>query len=147
MAKLALRTTTERKTLEKLAQERLRDFRALRKAHRFAAAIYLGVYAVECLLKACICKTLDLSALPATYQSHDLMALLLHSGLKRRIENEPDVYENLKKLAGLWHPAQEDKSVRYIDDPKRYGETTATDVNRWLCSKNDCVTKWLKNQL
>ena len=45
-----------RLTFQRLAEERLVDARALAQAERFAAAYYLAGYAVECALKACICR-------------------------------------------------------------------------------------------
>ncbi len=146
---LKTNTTTERNTLEKLAKERLRDFDVLRTKgnDRFAAAIYLGGYAVECLLKAHICKNLDSAALPVTYKSHNLMALLLHSGLYGKIQGYPDVHESLKKLDEIWNPADEVRSVRYIHDARRYGKTTADDVNTWLKHRTKGVAQWLRKQL
>ena len=94
---LSKKPAIDRSLLERLADERLRDFDVLQTGSRFAAAIYLGTYAVECLLKACICKTLDLSELPVTFKSHNLDTLLFHSGLYRRIQGVPQVYDNLKK--------------------------------------------------
>ena len=144
---LNVKTSTDRKTLEKVAEERLKDFEVLRTQERYTAAIYLGVYAVECLLKARICKTLQLEKLPVTYRSHDLMALLLHSGVHQNIRSNPEVFTSLKKLSDLWNPAAEDRSVRYIHDPKRYGERTAREVSDWLTHQSKGVATWLQKQL
>jgi hypothetical protein len=117
----------------------------LLREKRSAAAIYLGVYAVECRLKVNICNTLDLDELPETYKSHNLMGLLHHSGLYRRIQADQPVYESLKKLAGLWNPADEDRNVRYIDDPSKYGETAANDVRDWMLDSTNGVIPWLRS--
>jgi hypothetical protein len=86
-----------RHLLERLADERLLDFETLVVGGRYAAAIYLGIYGVECLLKAQICKSLDLDELPAVYEKHHLLTLLLHSGLWKRIQQAPGVYHNLSR--------------------------------------------------
>jgi len=130
-----------------LAEERLKDFEVLCAGKRYAAAIYLGVYAVECLLKAHVCRALDLDELPETYRSHHLLTLLLHSGLNRRIQREPAVFENLKKLDGMWNPADEERNIRYIDDPVRYGETQASSVRVWMLNPKGGVITWLRSQL
>ncbi len=144
---ISSKSTIKRESLERLAEERLSDFDALCKEKRFPAAIYLGVYSVECLLKAHICKALDLDELPETYKSHHLLTLLLHSGLNRRIRTETGVFNNLRKLDGMWNPADEDRNIRYIDDPIRYGETQAESVRGWMLDSKTGVITWLRSQL
>jgi len=138
-------TIIERSLLERLAEERLGDFETLMAAGRYAAAIYLGVYAVECLLKAHICKSLDLDALPETYEKHHLLVLLLHSGLNRRIQGMA-VYDNLRKLDGMWNPADRARNIRYID-PSRYVREIAEMVRGWLVDPQNGVVTWLRSQL
>lgn len=139
----------ERRSFENLAEQRLLDFETLLLGKRFAAAVYLSVYAVECLLKAHICKVLDLDELPETYEKHHLLTLLLHSGLHRRVQSAANgsVFENLKKLDGLWNPADRARNIRYIDDPLRYNETAAENVKRWLLDLDSGVITWLRSQL
>ena len=137
----------KRAMLEQLARERLADFAALKAAHRYVAAIYLGVYAIECLLKACICKALDLQDLPVTYKAHDLTALLLHSGLNSRIQTVPDVFDSLTMLDGLWNPERDDGNLRYALDPTRFDSAAADRVEKWLNDTNCGVATWLTSQL
>jgi len=144
---LGSRVVIKRHVLEELAEQRLVDFEALVSQGRYAAAIYLGVYSVECLLKAHFCKTLDLDELPETYKGHHLTTLLLHSGLYKRIQNAPRVYESLKKLDGIWNPADEQRNIRYIHDPLRYDQAAALDVGRWMTDTQDGVITWLRSQL
>lgn len=141
------RSLIKKSALEHLAKEREADFEVLCQGRRFAAAIYLGVYAVECLLKAHVCRALDLDELPETYKAHHLETLLLHSGLNRRIQAVPDVLANLKKLDGLWNPADEARNVRYIDDPTRYDSNQATEVRNWMLDPGSGVITWLRAQL
>ncbi len=144
---ISSKVTIERHALERLVEERLLDFQSLRKEKRFPAAIYLGVYAVECLLKVHICNTLDLDEMPGTFKSHDLLGLLLHSGLHRRIQAAPDVFESLKKLDGIWNPENEERNIRYIDDPARYTEGLAKDVHDWMLDPSSGVIPWFRSRL
>jgi hypothetical protein len=145
---MALKTKMiiSRAMLERLAQERREDFKALCESKKFAAAIYLVGYSVECLLKAHVCKTLDLPELPVTYRAHDLLALLLHSGLKSRLEQETAVFESLNKFYDVWNPEQDDRNLRYAD-PAKYNDHDAKDVDDWLHHEEKGVITWLSKQL
>lgn len=145
--KLTTKLVTSREDLFRLAEDRLEDFEALRAAGRYAAAIYLGVYAVECLLKAHICKVLDLRRLPAVFKTHDLQVLLLHSGLNQRIRSVPEVYDNLRKLDNLWNPAVDERNIRYLRDPVRFGRSAADQAAQWLKGPAGGVVAWLREQL
>jgi hypothetical protein len=68
-------------------QDRLTDAQALLHANRNAAAIASGLYAVEILLKALVCKTLDLQQLPSAFEFHDLRGLATVAGLRREIDD------------------------------------------------------------
>jgi len=81
-----------RRLLQELARERVRDARALLQNGRYAAAHYLCGYAVECALKACIAKATnkhdfpDLEAARAVH-THNLEQLLGSAGLKSALDN------------------------------------------------------------
>jgi len=81
-----------RRLLQELTRERVRDARALLQNGRYAAAHYLCGYAVECALKACLAKATnkhdfpDLEATKAAY-THNLENLLGSAGLKSALDN------------------------------------------------------------
>lgn len=68
----------DRKQLQRLAKERIKDAKALLGRKRWSGAYYLCGYAVECGLKAC---------------------LLRHLGESNALFGDPDY---LKKLGGCW---------------------------------------------
>jgi hypothetical protein len=85
----------KREALERIAQQRLADAKALLKARRYRGGVYLCGYAVELALKVRICRTLDWKGFPETgsefknYLSlkiHDLDVLLSLTGFERQIK-------------------------------------------------------------
>lgn len=83
--------------LERIAQARLDDARALLQAGRYDGAMYLCGYAIEAALKARICRTLNWPDFPSTvgefqhyrsFQTHDLDVLLHLSGQEDRIKRD-----------------------------------------------------------
>ena len=102
------------KTLLDIADLRWREGEVLKTSGLPQGAVYLAGYAIECLLKAVICKTLDLDRLPATFKSHDLELLLLHSGLERRLRADAAVDENFNKVISLWQ-VEGRNAIRYAD--------------------------------
>lgn len=78
-------------TLRDLAQARLQEAEVLLAQGHPASAHYLGGYAVELTLKACVCDSLNWADFPETpgefknlsnFRTHDLNLLLLLSGRK-----------------------------------------------------------------
>lgn len=55
---------------QKLANVRLSDAKALLRLKRFDAAYYVAGYAVECALKACICKNIKRHDFPPRQTDH-----------------------------------------------------------------------------
>jgi HEPN domain-containing protein len=82
----------DRKHLQALAKERLKDARALLGRKRWAGAYYLSGYVVECALKSCLLKYLGESAAVfgnpdylkdlAKCWTHDLVRLVSLAGLE-----------------------------------------------------------------
>jgi HEPN domain-containing protein len=82
----------DRKLLQALANERLKDARALLGRKRWAGAYYLSGYAVECALKSCLLKHLGESGAVfgepnylkklADCFTHDLVKLVSLAGLE-----------------------------------------------------------------
>ena len=136
VAQLSSKMIIPRQRLAAVADGRLADANVLVNAGRHAAAVYIGGYAVECCLKAAICKTLDLDDLPGTFAVHDLELLLLHSGLNKQIQLDAHVHEAFNKLREVW-----DETVRY-DDPGKYTESEARSVINWVTE----VVGWVKRK-
>jgi len=83
--------------LDRIAQARLEDAKALLQARRYDGAIYLCGYAVELALKARISRTLNWPEFPSTdsefrhyrsFQTHDLDVLLHLSGQEDRVKQQ-----------------------------------------------------------
>jgi hypothetical protein len=146
MATLDPKIVVDKDVLERLVDSRLQEAKALSERGCFAGCVYLAGIAVECCLKAAICQTLDCDGLPATFKSHDLDALLLHSGLKRRMKREaPDVHDSFVKIQGFW-TMKGKESIRYID-PGNYGSDDAEAFLSWVTDATRGVVPWLKRQI
>ena len=145
MAELSEKLSALAELLEKLSATRLAEAKTLAENGHHAGAIYVGGYAVECLLKAAICCCLDLDRLPTTFHSHDLEALLVRSGLKRKLERTKRVHENFGMITALWNVEGGDP-IRY----KNPGEVKEADSRKfigWLANSNVGVLPWVSNQI
>lgn len=143
MPALSSSKAIKREILEQVAESRLKEAQVLRKAGCFAGSIYLATYAVECWLKIAICHALDWKDMLATFKTHDLKLLLLHSGLERRMKRDTGVYTSFRKIQDLL--MREDDPVRYRP-PDRYGEADAEEFLAWV-QGDDGVITWVKKQL
>lgn len=96
--------------LDRIAQARLDDSKALLVAGRYDGASYLCGYAVEVALKARICRVLNWPEFPGTrgdfegyrsFQTHELDVLLHLSGQEQRIKQQ-----NFRdwNAVSLWNP-------------------------------------------
>ncbi len=134
-----------RKTLEKLAKQRLREAHALFESEQYAGSVYLAGYAVECYLKAAICKALDWEEFRATFAVHDLEGLLLHSGLGRKIESNVKVRDSFTRVKEVWivHGKQ---SIRY-KDPDLFTRKGAEDFLELIADEKRGVVPWVKEQI
>lgn len=79
-----------RTELQWLANERIAESEILLAAEKWSGAYYLGGYAVECALKACICKLTKVDEFPdkdfaASCWSHKLEPLLELAGLAKAL--------------------------------------------------------------
>jgi hypothetical protein len=83
-------------TLKSLALQRLREAECLITNGHAGGAYYIGGYAIELALKAVVCKRLDIEmfekeAVPRhiakSFMIHDLLDLLILSGLTNDLEN------------------------------------------------------------
>lgn len=124
-----------------IADTRLDEFILLRTAGRYAGAYYLGGYVVEALLKRAICVALDLDELPMTYHSHDLEALLMHSGLWKRMQADPDVFLAFNQISSAWR-----ETMRY-ERPVNVTQNHSDDLASWLMDSVWGVVPWLKARI
>jgi len=145
LATLSKKSVVKRGVLEKLGRSRLQEARSLLENKHYSASVYLAGYAVECFLKAAICKAIDSEKMPATFMSHDLDALLLYTGLKRSMQNEKKVYDNFLKIQGIWK-IEGTPSLRY-KDPSIYKERDAQSFLDLIDGDSHVVFTWLKKQI
>lgn len=106
-----------------------------------AAALYLGGYAVEALLKCLICRTLNLQELPVIFHVHDLNALLFFSGRYQEMEADAAVFDSFQRIRGIW-----DEKRRYAD-PSTIGGAECSGLDLWLNHPAKGVVPWLKARL
>ncbi len=129
--------------LEQVGDERLREAKALLEAGCFAGAIYVGGYAVECYLKAAICRRLNWDHLLGAFKTHDLAGLLLYTGLASELEDEILVYLNFRKIVGLWNDDRGEIAVRYRDPSNVDGDTARTFMD-CLLEVPEGLIPWLQ---
>lgn len=72
-----------------VAVERMSDADALLRERRYNGAIYMAGYAVECALKAALCRHQVETWLTVDEQSHDLSAYAARMGLQHTIQTQP----------------------------------------------------------
>jgi HEPN domain-containing protein len=94
---------------EQVARVRLGDAAVLLERKRYAGAIYLAGYSVECLLKWAITRRHGYIYLPANFEIHDLGALLLEAGLYPLLLDEAALRDVFWALAENWGP-----ELRYL---------------------------------
>lgn len=145
MAAAESKPIVKKDVLRRLAETRLHEASALKRAGYYQAVIYLAGYAVECWLKVAICHTLDWQGLHETFKSHDLKHLLLHSGLVRRIDEAAMVSRSFKRITGMW-PKDGGVELRYRD-PSLYTEEQARVFLQWVASEKEGVVPWLSGQV
>ncbi|UCE60983.1 MAG: hypothetical protein JSU63_04370 [Phycisphaerales bacterium] len=144
MPTLSAKPTASRSVLEEVARARLEEAAVLRERGWHAGAIYLATYAVECWLKIAICHALDWSKMLATFTTHDLELLILHSGLERRMKGNSAVYTNFRKIQDLL-TREGGTAIRYRV-PSAFSATDAEQFLEWV-SGDDGVVTWVKKQL
>jgi hypothetical protein len=92
--------------LKRLAWEHLEDAKALLVTERFAGAIYLAGYALECAVKFRICETLGWLVFPPdgghqALKSHNLNFLLNYSGKFLEVQKK---HLSVWQVAETWSP-------------------------------------------
>ena len=143
MPTLSTRTEIHKDVLRRLADARLAEFDTLRSAAppHYAAALYLGGYAVEALLKCAICQALNLDELPVVFHTHNLEVLLFFSGRYMEIQANAAVWASFNNIQVTW-----DEKRRYAD-PSTVTVAECNDLDRWLNDHISGVVPWLKARL
>ena len=132
-----------RSQLIKIAKARISEANALLSMHKYSGAYYLGGYAVECLLKAAIAKTIRRSEFPnkkliSDAYTHDLSKLAKLSPVGLQLENE--IASN-KAFALNWGIAKD------WSTDSRYEISNANKAKELLDALNDPadgVLQWLR---
>ncbi len=132
-----------RSHLQALADAKLRDAQILLVNDRYSSAYYLGGYAVELGLKACIAKQFTAESIPernfvnAVY-SHKLPDLLALAGLRPELQEkkdqDPDFATNWA-LVVQWEP-----QTRYAD----FDPFTAQSLIQAIGADESGVLPWIK---
>ena len=129
--------------LEALAQEKLDDAAALIADSRWSSGYYLGGYAVELALKACIAKSFKAVTIPdkdlvsATY-SHNFRSLVGTAGLSADLRNREQADRNFAANWGIvssWSP-----EARYA----RATQQQAGELLQAISDEDDGVLAWIK---
>jgi HEPN domain-containing protein len=132
--------------LQKLAEDRLLDAKALLSANRWSGAYYLAGYAVECALKSCILVRVDRTGVIFEEKkfseqcwTHDFETLLGLAGLEtvRRTE-----FALNPMLAKNWQTVKDWKEI------SRYEQKTQSQAQELFDAIDDNtngVMKWIRN--
>lgn len=135
-----------RADLQRLANDRLADAKALLAAKRWAAAYYLAGYAVECGLKSCILARVaaapDVIFEDKRYSekcwTHNLIQLVDLAGLKTTFAGARAADPNLE---AYWD------AVKDWSESKRYERRTKADAEglyEAIADKKHGVMPWIK---
>lgn len=135
--------------LEKAVGERLDDANALFEAGRYASTIAMAFYALEIQLKVVICRRMDLKMLPRAFEIHDPEALMMLTGLSKKIGQ----VKRPRAVANHWNElttvAKESvfESIRYIPTPALWDEEKARKVLLQVQDPSTGVIPWLSRQM
>lgn len=130
--------------LERLVDIRVSEAQVLLESGQYEGAYYLAGYALECAIKACICKQVSENDFPnkqLAQQSHQhsLRDLLGVAGLAAELEKErknDSDFERYWALAEKW--TVESRYEYPIEDKK------AEDLFRAITDKKSGVLTWIK---
>ncbi len=82
----------------------MEDAQSLVSNRRFVGGIYLGGYAVECLLKVAVGNRSQSLRLEGGHEHHDLEQLLADSGLAWSLQKEPSLRAVFSAVVTEWSP-------------------------------------------
>jgi hypothetical protein len=131
-----------RKEFQRLAGLRLREAKLLLASNAPEGAYYLAGYAVECALKACICKSTrrhdfpELKRVKSSY-THNLKELIVVAGLKSALEEAVRQSE----FAPRW------ETVSLWNEESRYSSPSppeAAELIEAIENRKHGIFQWLK---
>jgi HEPN domain-containing protein len=138
----------DRKKLQALAKERLKDARALLGRKRWSGAYYLAGYVIECGLKACLLRHLGESASifgGPTYLrrlgdcwTHDFVKLLNLAGLEADFGTACGANP---ALAAFWVVARKWKETARYEEK---AEVEAKELYEAVSHNPDGVFRWIQ---
>lgn len=133
-----------RADFKKLSALRLKEARFLLKAGLYDGAYYLAGYAVECAIKACICKRTKRFDFPDKdlankVWTHDLKALLAAAGLADELASAS---KSNKGLSENWTIVKDWKEARRYD--MNMSRSVANDFYSACTRKPAGVVSWLR---
>lgn len=136
-----------------LSAKRLDEAKSLQEGGYYEAAFYLAGYAVECGLKAAVCRTLqiDIFNMPTDlhkgFKTHRLDHLIVLSGLSQRLAADLVTDESLVSAANqfLIPPSGVDRWQSWSEEV-RYNVVPCkgTDSQEFI-NNVDYFISWLKN--
>jgi len=134
--------------LRDISRLRLQEAEALYAAGLFDGCVYLCGYVVESALKACVCRTLDISeyldahrTLGRTFKTHDFDDLSTLAGIKTQLQaNRNGALWLNWNIATAWKPE------RRYEPPGRYLAQDALDLLNSIRDNPDGVLTWLSQR-
>jgi HEPN domain-containing protein len=134
-----------RADLRSLANARLRDAEGLFANRRYSGAYYLGGYAVECAIKACIAKNTRRGEFPEKEKvnrsyTHDLQQLIGVAGLRQPLQAREKVDANFS--ANWARVITWSEAARY----EGHGRQEAQGLLQAISDATSGVLQWLLRQ-
>ncbi len=139
----------------KLARTRLKSAETLLRKNDWEGAGYFMGLALECALKACVCKTLRISNYPETHKdkkvpdffmTHSFLRLLLVSGLT-------DLFGSAKSNLPIAYKNWSDFTVQYPGDwmavrysPSYFNNRKASKLYTYLFLDKDSIIKTISRK-
>lgn len=134
-----------RSDFQQLADDRIRDAKALLSAKRWSGAYYLAGYSIECALKACIAKLTKKYDFPdkkfvQSCHTHEIERLVDLANLKEARDTDTNTNE---KLGTNWLKVKDwNESARY----QQKSEAEARELYRAVSNPKNGVMQWIKSR-
>ncbi len=138
MVDLSTFTSTTKDEFAQLARDRKRDFDLLRSQGQWTTSVYIAGYIVEARLKYKICERLDVDNLPAIFKTHDLLTLIIYTGLSKSVAGLQEIYKNLSSINAIHHKATWRYKTADAQD-----KVHSDDLDEWLFHPQYGVITWL----
>ena len=122
-------------------KDRLADADHLISVGRYPTAIAMGLYALEILLKARICRLLHLDQLPKPFEIHDLEGLMILSGLRHSL-NQKQARPIKTKWGRIKDFAADHNELRYLPNTSK-SQTEAEEFFDLLKEPSTGVIPWI----